>query len=240
MKKAAFYVIPAIVVGTVVSGTIAEAATKYVQAVLGTSSVYVNGQLQSSPPKLVYKGTTYVQLSSIQHSLIHAGIGATWDGNKFKMTIPYEPPAPGPNVSKIQDMKTLTVDQFGAQSVNSFTDNLGGQYNYGGIEVSNEYGSNAHYDATYLLNGEYKELKGTLVPSIDYSKEQPYSDLGELQIIGDGQTLYDSGAVASNITKPIQVDVNLAGVTQLEVILTMNDEPVTIGNLGFVNAEFLK
>lgn len=76
--------------GTLVTGTVALANTNYVQALLGTSNVIDNGKTFSSPSKLVYKGTTYVQLYSIQHSLQQAGIPAVWDGTNFKITTPIQ------------------------------------------------------------------------------------------------------------------------------------------------------
>ncbi len=76
--------------GTPVTGTVALANTNYVQALFGTSNVIDNGKTFSSPPKLVYNGTAYVQLYSIQHSLQQAGIPATWDGTNFKITTPIQ------------------------------------------------------------------------------------------------------------------------------------------------------
>jgi outer membrane protein assembly factor BamB len=76
--------------GTLVTGTVALANTNYVQALLGISNVIDNGKTISSPPKLVYNGTTYVQLYSIQHSLQQAGISATWDGTNFRIATPIQ------------------------------------------------------------------------------------------------------------------------------------------------------
>jgi hypothetical protein len=82
------YVVPAFVLGSALSGTVVWAATRYVQAEMGTSTVTTNGQVFANPPKLVYDGTTFVQLYAIQHSLINAGIGALWTGNSFNMSVP--------------------------------------------------------------------------------------------------------------------------------------------------------
>ncbi|MDQ0188871.1 hypothetical protein JI721_12265 [Alicyclobacillus cycloheptanicus] len=81
MKKAAGY-IGAFLAGSIVTGGMAIAATTYVQAQKGTSIVEMNGQKVASPPTLVYGGTTYVQLYSIQQALKKVGWLAKWDGSK--------------------------------------------------------------------------------------------------------------------------------------------------------------
>lgn len=242
LKKVLTHSVAFVAGGILLGGsTVALASSNVVQAIKGTSSVYANGKLIANPPKLVYGGTTYVQLYSIQHGLIDSGIPATWDGNNFKMTIPYEPPAPTNNVVKLTDMKTLTVDtnENSDREVSSFKDNLGGTYAYGGIQVYGGY-DGSYYHSTYLLNGQFKKLTGTLVPSFDYATEPEDPNIGHLQIYGDGKLLYDSGAVASDITKPIQVNVNLTGVTKLELRLDSGDGQDGYGYLGFVNAVFSK
>lgn len=72
----------AFIAGSVMSGTAAMAATKYVQAQLGNATYTVNGKVVGKSPKLVYGGTTYVQLYSIQQALKNAGFTNTWDGSK--------------------------------------------------------------------------------------------------------------------------------------------------------------
>ncbi|MBX5436949.1 MAG: hypothetical protein IRZ33_07005 [Alicyclobacillaceae bacterium] len=89
MKRAAGYA-AAFLAGAVLAGGSAMAATTYVQAQLGQSVFQLNGQVVGKAPKLVYGGTTYVQLYSIQQALKKAGIQATWNGSKnpgvFNMT----------------------------------------------------------------------------------------------------------------------------------------------------------
>jgi hypothetical protein len=84
MKRVMGYAL-AFTIGTMVSGSVAFAASNYVQALEGQSNVTLNGQSVANPPKLVFSGTTYVQLYSIEQALKQAGITPSWDGNTFDM-----------------------------------------------------------------------------------------------------------------------------------------------------------
>jgi archaellum component FlaF (FlaF/FlaG flagellin family) len=84
MKKIAGYAV-ACAVGAMLSGTTVFAATTYVKAQKGTSTVAVNGHAVSHPPTLVYGGQTYIQLSAVQQALKKAGINSTWKGSTFNI-----------------------------------------------------------------------------------------------------------------------------------------------------------
>jgi hypothetical protein len=90
MKKIMGYAV-AFAAGTLLSGGVAMAAANMVQAQLGNSVYELNGQPVEKAPKLVYGGTTYVQLYSIQQALNKAGIKNSWNGSTnpgvFNMTI---------------------------------------------------------------------------------------------------------------------------------------------------------
>jgi hypothetical protein len=226
LKKVLTHAAAFIAGGILMSGTTVALATNsnVVQAIKSTFTIYANGTLYARPPRLVYKGDTYIQLSSIQHALTSHGIITTWDGNNFKMTIPFQPPAPSPNRLNILDMPTFTTSDW--HSEKTWVDNLRNTYRYGGL-AANTY-------VTYLLNGEFKKLTGTIAVNSSYNRQAPKNDVGEVKIIGDGQVLYDSGTIASTITSPISVNVDLTGVTQLEVDVISDDdstwEPVALVN----------
>jgi len=67
------------------------AATNEVQAMKeNTTTIALDGKTVETPPALVYGGTTYVQLYSIQQALKQAGFSPAWDGSHltFSMTTP--------------------------------------------------------------------------------------------------------------------------------------------------------
>lgn len=80
----------------IASGT-AYASSLYVQALLGTSIFELNGNSVSHAPKLVYGGTTYVQLYSIQQALKQAGFTGTWNGSVFNLGTVQITPSPTVN-----------------------------------------------------------------------------------------------------------------------------------------------
>lgn len=83
------YAIPAFIAGTVLSGSVAMAATNYIQAQrLSNSSVSVNGQNVGTTPRFVSNNTTFLGLWWLQGALKKAGILTNWDGNKFSVTLP--------------------------------------------------------------------------------------------------------------------------------------------------------
>lgn len=89
MRKAFRYAL-AFVAGTVLTCSVAYAGTSYVEAQKTSSSIYVNGNKVAAPPMLVYSGSAYVQLYSIQQGLQSAGLDTTWNGSKFNITVPTE------------------------------------------------------------------------------------------------------------------------------------------------------
>lgn len=85
MKKVLSYAVT-FIAGSLLSGTVAMAATNHVQATTKPSAIQLNGKTISSPPALVYGGTTYVQLYSIQQGLTQVfGTKPTWDGTHFNI-----------------------------------------------------------------------------------------------------------------------------------------------------------
>lgn len=85
MKKILGYVV-AFTVGTLFSGSAAWAATNYVQASKQSSSFELDGVPTGKPPALVYGGTTYVQLWSVEQMMTQLGFQPSWDGQNFRVS----------------------------------------------------------------------------------------------------------------------------------------------------------
>ena len=165
--------------GSLLSGTVAMAATTMVQAQKGTSNMILNGKTVEQPPKLVYGGTTYVQLYSIEQALKQAGFSVGWDGTNFTMRSPAAYPiGPVGTSSQIigmsqlpytfnaQDGMVVTVKSIVAtaqQTVISFT-------------VGNN-GKNSSADAAMSFFGSSLSDGGTAVPLIS---DADYNDQGAL------------------------------------------------------------
>lgn len=155
---------------------------------------------------------------------------------------PYEPPPQPGGMVKLVDMRTISLSVVGKHKVGlvpTFTDNLGGQYKYGGIEVLNSMYDPETYDARYYVGQQFTRLTGYLVPN-DWFDKKPYdSNIGRLEVYGDGKLLYKSPEIASDAIKRTRVDVNLSNVSIVRIVLTAGDGK-SDGYLGFVNAVFEK
>jgi hypothetical protein len=205
-----------------------------------TAHVNINGQTQTTPDYVIINNRPFIEASGVASALSSVGAVSSWSNGALNISLPFQPPAPGNNVVSLGDMPTLTKSDSSDDWTDQFTDNLGNVYEYGAEEV-NTYWGGGSYDATFYLNGKYKQLTGTLAPNNQWSKESEQSDIGQLQIYGDGKLLYDSGPVASDITDPISVNVDLTGVMKLEIVLQGKDVSDDYGTtLGFANVMFSK
>jgi hypothetical protein len=140
-------------------------------------------------------------------------------------------------VVKVQDMPTFTdssTKYFGVWVGNdTFTDNLGNKYTNGGMGVSYK----SIIDKFYLLKGKYKKLIGTLAPASQWNSQPATADIGYIQVFADGNKIYDSGPVASDILNPIPVKVDLTGAQKVEIVIKSDAYG---GGIGFVNASFIR
>lgn len=72
--------------GTLVSGSVAFAATTYVKAQKERTTIQYQGNAIAHPAGLVYAGSTYVQLYSIEQALKQAGFLPGWDGSTLSLS----------------------------------------------------------------------------------------------------------------------------------------------------------
>lgn len=165
------------------------------------------------------------------------------EGNSTSDNQPYQPPKDNNSTTvKLKDMRTISLSVQGHHQVGivqTFTDNLGGKYNYGGIEVLNSSYDPESYDARYDVNNAYSSLTGTLVPNNWFDTKPEDLNIGHLEVYGDGKLLYRSHNIASDQIHPTQVNISLTNVSVVRIVLTSGDGG-SDGYLGFVNAEFVK
>lgn len=76
----------AFLLGSTISGGVVFAASNMVQAQKGSAVIQFNGTTTSTPPKLVYGGTTYLPIYYLQAGLEKAlGTKPTWNGHTFNV-----------------------------------------------------------------------------------------------------------------------------------------------------------
>ncbi|MCF8567840.1 NPCBM/NEW2 domain-containing protein [Alicyclobacillus tolerans] len=247
MKTKGVYILSGFAAGVMLTGGVTMAATNLVQAQRNQATIHVNGGFATSGNSLIYDGSTYASLYAIQQSLQKAGLQTSWDGHDFNIQDPSLQQGLSASVA-LNSLSPVSIGEStifaGGTMVNKFTDMFNNTYDSGmSVETKGTNGQ-TYYDVTYNLNGEYKQLKGTLVPDLTYQGQTQFPDVGNLTIIGDGQTLYSSGDVTSGINAPIQVSVNLTNVQKLEIKLKDGSSAGTLnwqyGKLGFVGVNLYR
>jgi hypothetical protein len=117
----------------------------------------------------------------------------------------------------------------------NFTTNTGETFSKG-YYIDSMY-SNAYLRPQYILNGQYEKFEAFIAPSSKWNTLNQVDNLGNVKIYGDGKLLFDSGAVASDITKPIKVEIDLTGVLKLEIQL---NQSIGYPQLGLLDSKFIR
>ena len=154
----------------------------------------------------VYNGTTYLPVRAV--------------GEAVGKTVQWEPKTNSVYLGKhtgekpavwLQDLDYFTGREFDVEPTEK--DNLGNTRQE--VIVDNR------FDNTYLLNGQYSAISGTLFQRYDYRSYDYKSST--LYIYGDGELLY-SAEITGGMT-PIDFYVDLTGVLELEI----NCRPASYG-----------
>jgi hypothetical protein len=85
----------------------------------------------------------------------------------------------------------------------------------------------------YSLDRKYGKFEATLVPSYYFSSYNiQESNIGRLKVYGDGKLLYDSGTISSTKITPVNISVNLEGISNVKI------EVLDGISIGFFNPKF--
>lgn len=193
------------------SPTLAALAGKTIEVFTGVN-VYVNDQLiqpkdaNGNPVEVfVHNGTTYLPIRAIGNAL---GLPVQWEG---KTNSAY--------VGKHQGDKPAVwlkdLDYFMGKNwvIYDGKNNLG-EITNNAFTSSDRFYYNGGFENTYLINGQYSAISGTLFQT--YEKRSNTSFDSKLEIYGDGELLYS--ATMKGGVKPLDFYVSLTGVLELKVI----------------------
>lgn len=216
-----------VLVGAVPS-TLAAAAGKNITVYPGIS-IYIDDQklnptdANGKPVEVfTYNGTTYLPVRAVSEAL---GQPIQWDGSSRSVYV-------GKHNSTTPAAWLSQMEYFsGTQSVNT-------------AASQNDNAGNTHYhcftsrfNRTYLLNGQYSRLTGTLYQPYEWRSSTVYSRTG-VTIYGDGEILYDNRAtdhMQHGGFVPASFDIDLTGVLNLQVVLDSpinGDIPLALGDVG--------
>lgn len=171
-----------------------------------------------------YNGTVYLPVRAVSEALSQP---VQWDGAARSVYV-------GKHTSNTPAVWLSQMDYFtGSKSISTAAtekDNTG---------ATHTNCITASFDRTYLLNGQYSRIAGTLYQAYQYRSEWLNTDLG-VYIYGDGNLLYAySPESGTDGMKPVNFDVSLNGVLELRVVFvskqnydTFASPALSLGEVG--------
>lgn len=200
-------VILALLGGIIAPNALAALASKSIQVFTGVNiyvdDVKLNPQDANGTPVevFVYNGTTYLPVRAVGEAV---GKPVQWDGATSSVYLGKhtgEKPAVW-----LKDLDIFTSTRgWGWHELESDKANSGNIYTAAITPSIND------LSATYLINGQYSAITGTLY----CRKNVNYDQASTLKIYGDGELLYS--ATMTKETKPVDFSVNLSGVLELKI-----------------------
>lgn len=173
----------------------------------------------------IYNGSTYLPVRAISNAL---GIPIQWVGSTHSVYVgKHSDSSPAEYLSQKENYFSGTSDNYFYTAATE-QDNTG---------ATHAYCITRNFDRTYLLNGQYTRLTGTLYQTYDKRSHSVYKGDG-ITIYGDGKVLYDfavSESLNSGGLMPEKIDIDLTGVLQLRIDFHTSyhgDTPLSVGDLG--------
>ena len=173
----------------------------------------------------IYNGTTYLPVRAVSEAL---EVPVQWDGSTRSVYV-------GKHTGDKPAVWLENMDYFSGDSsihtLQSDKDNAGNTYYHCIYD---------DFQRTYLLNGQYSKLTGTIYQRYDYRSTSLYYDDHGLWIYGDGELIYscpfEQGETGID---PINFDIDLTGILKLEIVFDGFEAPMSnwkhvlaLGNIG--------
>ncbi|GIO12176.1 hypothetical protein J19TS2_17310 [Cohnella xylanilytica] len=219
-----------VVLGGVLFSGVSYAASTSIDVSFQPLKYFFDGVEKKAPADqqgFMYKGTTYVPLRFVSESL---GKKVGYEGKTSSIYVGKQPEGQKTFLDDLTPISTQYGDKGTFVTDGDFKSNTGAAYTHSvSLHTNGGYAGEVSYE--FLLNGDYNKFEALLAPSEDWSKSFN-ENIGLLKIYADDTLVYESGQIASNITAPVKVDVDVKGALKIKVELTSN-------NLGLLNAGFI-
>ncbi|UMZ74696.1 stalk domain-containing protein [Natranaerofaba carboxydovora] len=228
-----FVLISMVFVSTVFAGNAKES----LEVIYNNIKIYVDGvEQQPEEDPFIYEGTTYVPLRFVSEALDE---NVSWDGSDQSI---YIGDVPGGEVTRMKDMTTHTYEgdswwyQIDNGSREIFETNIGETYR-NGYYWSTEGIQGKEIVKEYNLDGQYDNFTAVIAPHKDWNNREADDNIGSFRFYADGEEIHDTGPIASDITEPVEVELDLEGVLRFEVEAnrTRNN-----GDIGLLEPEFVQ
>lgn len=167
----------------------------------------------------IYNGTTYLPVRAVSEAL---GQVVQWDGRTNSVYIgKHASDTPAAWLSQMEYFSGTESDRFYTAATEK--DNLGDTH---------AYCITRGFDRTYVLNGQYSRISGTLYQTYnERSNSIDFEDQG-IYIYGDGKLLFSKTyAEYETGIKPVSFNVDLTGVLELRVVFADGDAQYNWGNM---------
>jgi len=227
LKRAKDITVGAVLGGMLFSGVSYAASATSINVNFLPLKYFFDGVEKKAPQDqqgFVYQGTTYVPLRFAAEAL---GKKVSYEG---KTTSVYVGKQPEGQKTFLDDLKPLSTYQrySGFSSDDEFKSNAGSAFTH------NIYYASSSIDTLqqeFLLDGYYTTFEAMLAPHEAWS-EGLSENIGSLKIYADDKLIYESGTIASNITTPVKVNVDVKGVLKVKIEFSS-------ARLGLLDAGFI-
>ncbi len=204
--------VTAALLGALVTPVLGALAGKTIQVYTGVD-VYVDDvkveptDVNGNPVEVfVYNGTTYLPIRAIGKAL---GKPVQWEGKTNSAYV-------GKHQGEKPAVWLKDLDYFTGRdwTIYNGKDNVGVEHN-GAISADMR---SYTFGNTYLINGQYSAVSGTLFQKYD---DRSDTEISTLKIYGDGELLYSADMKGG--VKPLDFYVSVVGVLELKVVV----EPIS-------------
>lgn len=221
MKKGLKGFVAGAVVGALTTGTVGALAgySNYIEAYYNNIKIVVDGtEIHPNSEPFISNGTTYLPVRDVANAF---GQSVYWDGPNYTVYLG--------DMSGTLDYASATLKDV---------DNIGDKfYEVGSDKLTDNYGNSYSYafragrdSSTYqtLLNMKYSRFKCTLYVQKGYN--QDYT--AKILIKTDGKIVYTSPEITKT-SRPINVDVDITGCNDFQIVATDGDDTGYIADAGF-------
>lgn len=202
MKEKLKGLVIGILIGTIMTATIANAATLYDVINQGIKIVVDGKKLNPTDANgktvepIIYNGTTYLPVRAIASAL---GKEVYWDGPNYTVYLGEMGGRLEYPTVELENMSSITG---AVQPTNKLTDNYENRYSRAVIADKME----------FLTNMRYSRFKATLY--VEKGATTPASKW--IKIVADGKTIYTSPEMTKS-SAPVNIDVNIKGYNDIKI-----------------------
>lgn len=192
--------------------TVAKDARDYIEVTYRNIKIYADGNLVDTTGNeaFIYNGTTYLPVRAVGNAFNKA---IDWDGANSSVYIGKRPDTIGSPTVLIENLDYFTKDISLLALSDSGKDNVGNIHG-SGMALDSDGGG----EVQYLLNAQYKRIKGTV--GLAYG-DRNATEESIFKIYGDGKLLFSSRPItAGNV--PESFDVDITGVINLTLEASCN------------------